>query len=83
MSGLPIDSVTLYDELKKEGNLDSSGGAVYISKISQYISSAANVEYHAKILYEKSALRKMLLAADNIKKRIAGLDDSFDIHSAH
>ena len=80
--GLPIDNVTLYDELKKEGKLEASGGAVYLSKISQNISSAANIEYHAKILYEKSALRKMLQAADNMKKRIeAGLDDSFDIHS--
>ena len=46
----PIDTVTLYEELKKRGHLEEAGGAVYLSKLSQNIPSAANIEYHAKII---------------------------------
>ena len=42
-SGEPIDTVTLYEELKKRDQLDEAGGAVYLSKLSQNISSAANI----------------------------------------
>ncbi len=42
-SGEPIDTVTLYEELKKRNQLDDVGGAVYLSKLSQNISSAANI----------------------------------------
>ena len=48
-AGEPIDTVTLYEELKKREKLEEAGGAVYLSKLSQNISSAANIEYHASI----------------------------------
>ena len=44
-SGEPIDTVTLYEELKKRSQVEEAGGAVYLSKLSQNISSAANIEY--------------------------------------
>ena len=53
----PIDTVTLYEELKKRNQVEEVGGAVYLSKLSQNISSAANVEFHAKIIIEKQILR--------------------------
>ena len=46
----PIDTVTLYEELKRLGLIEQAGGATYLSKLSQNISSAANIEYHAKIV---------------------------------
>ena len=52
-SNEPIDTVTLYEELKKRNQVEEVGGAVYLSKLSQNISSAANVEFHAKIILEK------------------------------
>ena len=56
-SNEPIDTVTLYEELKKRNQVEEVGGAVYLSKLSQNISSAANVEFHAKIILEKQILR--------------------------
>ena len=53
-AGEPIDTITLYEELKKRGQTEEVGGAVYLSKLSQNISSAANIEYHAKIIIEKN-----------------------------
>jgi replicative DNA helicase len=82
-SNLPVDTSTLFNELKKEGRLESIGGAGYLSNITSNIYSAANVEYHVKILIEKWLLREMLASAENIIKRIntdSG-DDAFEIHS--
>ncbi len=79
-SGEPIDTVTLYEELKKRNQLDEVGGAVYLSKLSQNISSAANIEYHSKIIVEKQILRGLITAAHDIAKTAyEGSNDAFDI----
>jgi replicative DNA helicase len=79
-SGEPIDTVTLYDELKKREQLDEVGGAVYLSKLSQNISSAANIEYHAKIILEKEILRGLITSSHDIAKAAyEGTEDAFDI----
>ncbi len=79
-SGEPIDTVTLYDELKKRERLDEVGGAVYLSKLSQNISSAANIEFHAKIILEKEILRRLITSSHDIAKAAyEGTEDAFDI----
>ncbi len=79
-SGEPIDTVTLYDEMKKREQLDEVGGAVYLSKLSQNISSAANIEYHAKIILEKEILRGLITSSHEIAKAAyEGTEDAFDI----
>ena len=76
----PIDTVTLYEELKKREQLEEVGGAVYISKLSQNISSAANIEYHAKIILEKQILRGLITSSHEIAKAAyEGTEDAFDI----
>ncbi len=79
-SGEPIDTVTLYEELKKRENLEEAGGAVYLSKLSQNISSAANIEYHAKIILEKQILRGLITSSHEIARAAyEGTEDAFDI----
>ena len=79
-AGEPIDTVTVYEELKKRDQLDEVGGAVYLSKLSQNITSAANIEYHAKIIIEKQILRGLITSAHEIaRSAYAGADDAFDI----
>jgi replicative DNA helicase len=76
----PIDTVTLYEELKKREQLDEVGGAVYLSNLSQNISSAANIEYHAKIILEKQILRGLITSSHDIAKAAYdGTNDAFDI----
>ncbi len=58
--GNPVDLITLTDELKRRGHLEDIGGAYYISELTAQIASAANVEYHARIIAEKSLLRGMI-----------------------
>ena len=62
----PIDSVSLYEELNKGNKVDSAGGPAYISKLAQDVSSAANVEYHSKVVLEKWILRKLISSSMDI-----------------
>ena len=79
-AGEPIDTVTVYEELKKRDQLDEVGGAVYLSKLSQNITSAANIEYHSKIIIEKQILRGLISSAHEIaRSAYAGADDAFNI----
>lgn len=76
----PIDTVTLYEELKKRNQVEEVGGAVYLSKLSQNISSAANVEFHAKILIEKQILRGLITSSHQIAQAAyEGNLDAFEI----
>ncbi len=56
----PVDLVTVTEELKRRGSLDDVGGGYYLSKLTSEVASAANVEYHARIIAEKSLLRSMI-----------------------
>lgn len=79
-SGEPIDTVTLYEELKKREKAEEVGGAIYLSKLSQNISSAANIEFHAKIILEKEILRGLITSSHEIARAAyEGTEDAFDI----
>ena len=56
----PIDMVTLINELKNMKKLDDVGGVSYITLLANVVLTAANVEYHAKIVEEKSILRQLV-----------------------
>jgi replicative DNA helicase len=58
--GNPVDLVTLTEELKRRDELDDVGGPYYLTELTTEVASAANVEYHARIIAEKSLLRKMI-----------------------
>jgi len=76
----PIDTVSLFEELKKQNKLEDAGGAVYLSKLTENVSSAANVEYHAKILIEKAILTKLISISHEIAKTAyEGSEDAFEI----
>lgn len=56
----PVDLITLTEELKRRGELDDVGGAYYLTELTTAVASAANVEYHARIIAEKALLRNMI-----------------------
>ena len=76
----PVDTVTLYEELNKEGKSEESGGVAYITKLSQDIASAANVDYHARIVLEKWILRKLISTSLEVaSSAFDARDDVFDL----
>ncbi|OGF46213.1 MAG: replicative DNA helicase [Candidatus Firestonebacteria bacterium RIFOXYC2_FULL_39_67] len=56
----PVDLITVAEELKKNNELDRVGGAEYIAELINTVPTAANVEYYAGIVKEKSALRDLI-----------------------
>src|SRR5436190_2914000 len=58
-----IDPVTLRDELARRGDLDRAGGMEYVAALIDVVPTAANVDYHAKIVRDKAVLRRLVDAA--------------------
>jgi replicative DNA helicase len=61
-----VDPLTLADELSRRGELDASGGKDYIGFLVDAVPTAANVEYHAKIVREKALLRRLIETSTSI-----------------
>ena len=61
-----VDPVTLANELNRRGELDASGGKEYIGELIDAVPTAANVEYHAKIVKEKALLRRLIETSTSI-----------------
>lgn len=79
----PIDTVSVYEELKKSGKAEEAGGAAYLSKLTQDISSAANIDYHARVVLEKWILRQLITASMEIAHMAyEGNEDVFDLLDA-
>ena len=62
----PIDLVTLTSRLQDRGELEDIGGVSYLSKLAHAVPTAANVEYYARIIEEKSMLRRLIRTATQI-----------------
>jgi replicative DNA helicase len=63
-----IDLLTLKDELAKKGVLDQIGGAGYVSSLVDGIPDIANVERYARIVKEKSTLRRLILMGNQVMR---------------
>ena len=55
-----IDPLTLSNELQRRGELDAAGGKEFIGQLLDAVPTSANVEYHARIVREKSLLRSVI-----------------------
>lgn len=62
----PVDLITLSEELKKRNTLESIGGIMYIANLSEGVSTTANIKYYCEIVEEKSTLRKLIKASNEI-----------------
>lgn len=64
--GEPVDIITVSEELKRREMLDKIGGVAYLTDLANSVPTAANVEYYARIVEEKSLLRSIISVATNI-----------------
>lgn len=62
----PIDLITLTAHLQDGQQLEEIGGVSYLSKLANAVPTAANVDYYAQIVEEKSMLRRLIRTATNI-----------------
>ena len=73
----PIDMHTVTEQLRKNGNIDEVGGAYYITLLTAKVSSAAHLEYHARIIVQKYLARELIRVATDIQTK--AFDDKTDV----
>jgi len=62
----PVDILTVSEELKRMDALETVGGMLYISQLTNNISSSSNTEFHARIIAEKFIKRSLISISNNI-----------------
>jgi replicative DNA helicase len=64
--GEPVDVVTVSDRLLATGELDAAGGHTYLAELAEQTPTASNVRAYAKAVRERSVLRQLINAAQDI-----------------
>ena len=62
----PVDVVTLADALQANGELEAAGGLGYLTELAQNTPSASNIRAYAEVVRERSSLRHLIEAAQEI-----------------
>jgi len=73
----PIDLLTVTEELRKGGDLESAGGPAYIVELTNKVASAANIEYHARIISQKYIQRELITVSTKVIKD--AFEDTTDV----
>ena len=62
----PADVITVYEHLQSQGKAEEIGGLAYLNSLAQYVPSASNIRRYAEIVRDRSILRKLVTASDEI-----------------
>lgn len=73
----PVDVLTVTQQLSKNGNLEEVGGPSYVAELSSRVASSANIEYHARIIAQKSLARKLIKYAGTVESK--AFDETTDV----
>lgn len=72
--GSAVDSVTVVDALERAGKLSAAGGVGYITELSLFVPSAANVNQYIRIVEDRSVLRQLIRAGGEIVRDATGAE---------
>ena len=61
------DTLSLINELTVEGKLEQAGGAAYIASLTDTVPSAANIEYYANVVLDRSNRRELIKISSELK----------------
>jgi replicative DNA helicase len=73
----PVDLLTVSQFIKQQGKLEAIGGNAYLAELTSRVSSAANIEYHARIIAQKFILRELIRISGEILTE--AYDDTTDV----
>ena len=74
----PIDILTVSEELRRMAKLEAVGGAFYITQLTGRVASAAHIEYHSRIIYQKFLQREMIRISGVMQTK--AFDESEDVN---
>jgi len=83
---MPIDLITLSDELRRAGEFEQIGGATYIASLIDGVPRTDTIEPYAKLVKQKSMLRKLISASQQIVSLAFEEEDDADViidHAEH
>ncbi|WP_026904863.1 replicative DNA helicase [Pedobacter glucosidilyticus] len=76
----PVDILTVTAQLRKQGDIEMVGGAYYITELTNRVASAANIEYHARIISQKFIQRELIrISTDIINQSYEDTSDVFEL----
>jgi replicative DNA helicase len=76
----PIDLLTVTNQLRKNGKLEISGGAYFITSLTNRVGSAANVEFHARIVSQKYIQRELIrISSETLRDAYEETSDVFEL----
>ncbi|WP_192820526.1 replicative DNA helicase [Rufibacter sp. LB8] len=73
----PIDILTVTQELREQGELEFVGGAYYVTQLTTRVNSAANIEFHARIITEAAIKRDLISISSEVLGR--AYEDTTDV----
>lgn len=77
---MPIDLLTVAEELKVQGDLEMVGGPYYITRLTNVVASTANLEAHARIVLQKFIQRELIrISGEIISEAYEDATDVFDL----
>ncbi|OGB32461.1 MAG: replicative DNA helicase [Burkholderiales bacterium RIFCSPLOWO2_12_FULL_61_40] len=62
----PADVITVFEHMQNQGKAEEIGGLAYLNSLAQYVPSASNIRRYAEIVRDRSTLRKLVSASDEI-----------------
>ena len=65
--GVQGDTLSLVEELRKQGKLEQAGGAGYIASLTELVPSASNIEHYAEIVNDCSTRRELIKTSGEIR----------------
>ncbi len=65
----PVDILTVVEQLRTDGTFDEVGGVAYLSSLTQNIVSSSHIEYHARIIAQKSTARELISYSANVQDK--------------
>jgi len=78
--GMPVDLLTVTEELRKSNELEIVGGAYFLTKLTMNVVSSAHVEAHARIVMEKFIQRELIrISGEVISDAYEDSTDVFDL----
>ncbi|WP_141430701.1 replicative DNA helicase [Bacillus sp. 03113] len=77
--GKAVDLITVTEELAAAQILEDTGGVSYLSDLAGSVPTAANIEYYAKIVEEKSLLRRLIRTATGIAQEGYTREDEVEV----
>jgi replicative DNA helicase len=73
----PVDILTVTSQLRQQGELEMIGGAYYITELTNRVASAANIEFHSRIIIQKYIQRELIrISTETIN---LAFDDTSDV----